>query len=623
MRGGTQGQNLFLMNDIPLYFTQHALGLTSAYNPTIVQSAELYKAGFPACYGDKISSVIDVKTIEPSLTKRSGEFEIGLISSKAFINLPLKKDKLGIYVSGRVSNFTPLLALISTFTEKNNTHFGISFSDINAGLKYKMDEKNTLNFDFFRIGDNWNVKQDDISGLITFLKDNSQMNFALNWKSDFNSSVNNKLLVYFDSYTSTQNNKTVAELEAHSKKTYLQEYGTNISTINISDKIEWKLNQKINIVAGIDFKNYKINPLYINFSDSIKINANYKPAYLNEFVLFGQSDINITDKQKLTVGLRTSAMFEKKAFYNLEPRVSYQVQLPNNYSLSSSLSRMTQPIHRVANSGLGFPTEIYVSSNANLPPEKSWITSLGMSKEIHGLNNQISFKSDIWYKKMEDILEFFDGMDAYKMVTTGYNVYDKNQQVVTPGKETAYGVDFSFSLSKKHTAVFADYTLMHALSQFADLNFGKPFNSPTDIRNVFTITVSQKLSPTLLLSVNWQFNSGRPITIPTYVLPKPQTDFTNNNVSYSNSDFIFLYTERSNYRTKPFHKLDISFTNNFLLWKKYQSFATFGLYNVYNQSNPFSYVMTIKKDGNDKYIPVLESISVFPIIPMFSLRVSF
>lgn len=622
VRGGNQGQNLYLMNNVPLYFTQHALGFMSAFNPNIVQNAELYKAGFPARYGGKISSVVTVNTIEPSLTKRNGEFEIGLISSKAFINLPLIKDKVGVYVSGRFSNFTPLLVFANMFSEKKDTHFGISFSDINAGVKYKIDERNHIKLDFFRIGDNWNIAQDDRKALTTFRKNNSQMNLSLNWTKSVNNSIENKLLLYIDDHCSMQSDQIEIVLPDDTKREKTQGYRTNITSLNISDELNWSINKMLSINSGFSYKDNMFSPLdYV-----IDLNANEskkKALHFHEFSLFTQSDIRLTDKQNLSIGLRVTTAFNKQLFFSLEPRLTYQIQLPNNYSMSSSLSKMTQTTHRIANSGLGLPIEIYVPSTTSFLPEKSWIYTVGGGKEIYKTKCRISLKTDFWYKQMENIVEFCDDMDAYNILLNGYDIYDENQQAITTGKGKAYGTDFSLSFHRKNTTVLVDYTWMRAINQFDKLNNGKPFNSPTDIRNSLSVTVSQKLLATLLFTANWQIRSGKPITIPSNILPQPTIDFSNNTVSLSETQFIFLYNERNNFRITPFHKLDISITQNFLIKKRYQSSFSVGLYNAYNQANFFLYTLSVKETRENGYVSQLNSVSIFPIVPFISFSTKF
>ena len=216
-------------------------------------------------------------------------------------------------------------------------------------------------------------------------------------------------------------------------------------------------------------------------------------------------------------------------------------------------------------------------------------------------------------------------MDALTMLTKGHNVYSKNQQVLTTGNGKAFGLDFSFSFHQKKMTIIADYTLMKAVNQFDELNEGKTFAAPTDIRNSLSLTWSYKFKHNILFSANWLFNSGRPITVPTRILPNANFNLAENNIDFEhfNTPFIFQYTERNNYRTKVFHKLDVSITKNFLIKKKHQSSFSLGLYNAYNQSNPFLYSLAVKSDGKGNYRPVLNSVSVFPVLPSFNWRVKF
>jgi len=631
VRGGTHGQNLYLLNDVPLYFTQHALGLTSAYNPSIVRSVELYKAAFPAKYGGKVSSILAVNSIEPTLAKLTGEAEIGLLSSKMMVNIPVLKNKLGIYVAGRISNFTPFLKLANSFTEKNDTHIGIAFTDLNAGMKYKADDKNEFKFDFFRISDSWNVRQKDFEDLTTMLKENKQQNIALSWDYTKNEKIQNQLKFYVDNFVSSQSNKIDTELKNQPSKTYEQAFSSGITSCNFSDNFSFQLHPAVKLSLGASYQLSLIHPLSFVVADSAVIDRRkLSDIHFNEASSYVQTNFNIADKHKFSIGLRAVEMGSKKLFFSLEPRINYQIQLPEKYSLGFSVSKMTQAIHRVANSGLGLPLEIFVPSSENLVPEESWIASLGGGKEINLSEYRISLKTDLWYKQLKNILEFQDGMDAYRMLMQGNNVYDADQRVVTYGKGKAYGLDFSFSVNKKKTSLIVDYTLMRAVNQFAELNNGKPFDASTDIRNTLSLTLSHKFAYNLLLSANWQFNSGRPITVPTQVLPHPNINLENNTIDTGNNlnydlstMYLFLYGERNNYRTRAFHKLDISLTKNFLIKRRFQSSFSIGLYNAYNQLNPFMYNVAVNRNSDGTYRPVLNSVSVFPIMPSFSIRMKF
>ena len=626
VRGGTHGQNLYLMNDVPLYFTQHALGLTSAYNPAIIGSGDFYKAAFPAKYGGKVSSILAINTIAPSLTKWSGEFEMGLISSKGMINIPLKKDKIGLFLSGRVSNFTPLLGAFNILASKDNTKIGIYFSDWNAGLKYRISESDELNVDFFRVSDSWDMSQKDFDDLTSVKKQNSQINLSLNWKRKLSENSENKFTFYADHFFHGQTNGVETAIIDQTKRYTSYGFNSAISTVKVSDIFSLQLNEKVHLSLGGSYQDNIIHPLQFNSAEELNQKSNsISLIHLHEGSLFSEAIISLTEKQRLNLGLRATAVGSKEVFSSLEPRASYLLQLPQNYSLSASISRMTQPIHRVANSGLGIPTEIFVPSFQLMPPEKSWVASFGVGKEMFNTNNRITMKADAWYKELAEIIEFKDGMDALTMLTKGHNVYSKNQQVLTTGNGKAFGLDFSVFFHQKKMTVIADYTLMKAVNQFDELNEGKTFAAPTDIRNSLSLTWSYKFKHNILFSANWLFNSGRPITVPTRILPNANFNLSENNIDFEhfNTPFIFQYTERNNYRTKAFHKLDVSITKNFLIKKKHQSSFSLGLYNAYNQSNPFLYSLAVKSDGKGNYRPVLNSVSVFPVLPSFNWRVKF
>lgn len=637
VRGGEQGQNLFLLNGVPLYFTEHAFGLTSAYNPSIVQSAQFYKSAFPVWYGGKISSILDVRTIVPSLTKSNGEVEVGLLMTKAMWNKPLIKNKLGMYVSGRIFNLTPLMAVLDLQPESEyQEHFRIAFADFNAGLKYRLNDRNDFRLDVFRIGDNW-VDKSISNGTYetdtySFGKNDVQYNSSLTWHHQMNEKTGNELNAYYDHYQSSLNDLSQYEYASdHSTIFNEYRYKTGVSTFHLSDVLSWQLKPSIDFLSGMELNEYCMMPTrYEKRQDSVTVITEHKNQWFTETDLFTQSDFQLTKNQKFSIGLHMSLFGHNKVFASFEPRLSYLIQLPKHYSFSVSVNKMSQAIHNVVNFGIGVPFQLYIGSNANFQPETSWQYDLGMGKEIKAADFNMSFKVDAWYKTMNHILAFYDNYNAYVFFEQNGDVYGDNQQYLAVGNRVAKGVDLSSYFNFSKTSVTANYTLMSAVDQFNDLNDGLPFASPTDIRHTFSIFASYQLTSRLVLSADWQYHSGRPITIPVKVMPNPSYDYDANTFymnhpnEYShNYEYLFLYGQRSNYYTKAFHKLDISLTKNYLIKRKYKSSFTFGLYNAYNRANAYTYKINIVKQTDGTYKPVLQSISIFPILPSFSWRMEF
>ncbi|HEY5591646.1 MAG TPA: TonB-dependent receptor [Paludibacter sp.] len=624
VRGGLHGQNLYLLDGIPLYSTEHFFGMVSVYNPTIIKSARLYKSGFPAEYGGKISSVINVQTEDADLKKFKGEAEIGMLTSKLALNIPLVKDKLALSIAGRISNYSIFDIISPLLPESTGTRFGVHFGDINANLFWKLSEKDKLKLTFLSNTDGFDVKStmSDYTDQTWFK--NHQQNLGLNWYKTISAKAENHLLAYADIYGYDFG---VVQQDITSKQ--IAQVLTGINSMGLVDKFDYKISDKLNLNAGVSVKSFGFSPIHYNINDSninsVKVTDQIR---LNEGVVFAESEYQLAKQQTLTAGLRLSTIGnDDKTFTNIEPRIGYHGIFANDYSISVSAGRMTQPVHRVANSGLGFSFEMFYPAGSTLLPESSWNFSIGGAKDFSWKNHKLSVKVDAWYKTMENIVEFQDGYDAYYTIlfAAQSNIIRDTKKYLAQGNGKAYGIDFSANYDIKNLRLTADYTLMKAENQFDQLNFGRPFAAPTDIRNSLSLTSELKLSESWSLSATWQYNSGKPITVPSYIFANPTSIYKTNAVQdYDGNTFQRVVTERNNYRTKPFHKLDVSFNHNYKTRKKHlDARISLGIYNIYNRANPYLYYIDGVQNADKTYTPVLKSMSMFPILPSFSWSLKF
>jgi len=621
VRGGLHGQNLYLLDGIPLYSTEHFFGMVSAYNPLIVKSANLYKSAFPTEYGGKISSVIDVFTKDADLHKFAGEAEISLLTTKLALNIPIVKDKLAISVAGRLSNYS-LINLKSLFGDDNTSKIAFHFKDINANLYWKLSDRDKLKLTWFNNSDGMDVStiQNDILNA-TWI-DNRQMNVGLNWTHTVSENATNRLFVYADSYVFDFG------LSYKGLKTTLNQINqmlTGVRSIGAEDTYRFKLSDKLTLISGGSIKSNGFSPIQINRTDSSSTSIQSSPLIRQlEGVLFGETTYKVTGNHLLTTGLRLSTIGNAdNQFTNVEPRINYQGNLTKNLSISASVSRMTQPVHRIANPGLGFSFEVFMPSGKTLLPESSWNYSLGMAKDVKLNANNFSVKAEAWYRSLQNILEFRDGYDAMTFWRIGQVKTLKANEVVAQGNGKAYGVDISADYSMQNWSLSADYSLMKAENQFDDLNNGRPFDASTDIRHAMSLTLERKLSPTLIFSATWQYRTGRPITVPVAVFIYPVLNPETGKLDDPYLSYNIVEGERNNYRTRPFHKLDFSLTQRYKAFRRYDASFSVGVYNLYNRANPYMYYVksNIQPDGSSK--PVLMSVSIFTMMPSFNWSVKF
>jgi len=145
VRGGSPDQNLIFLDGVPLYNVSHLFGLVSVFNPSVVGNVDLLKDGFPARYGGRLSSVVDVTTKNGRKDKIGGEIQTGIISSKIFLNGPLTK-KGNFMVSARRSLFEAFTYPLFWFSNspEGKDRFNYFLYDVNAKAEFSLSEKDNL-----------------------------------------------------------------------------------------------------------------------------------------------------------------------------------------------------------------------------------------------------------------------------------------------------------------------------------------------------------------------------------------------------------------------------------------------------------------------------------------------
>ena len=628
VRGGTHGQNLFMLDNVPLYSTQHMFGMVSVYNPSIIKSAALYKAGFPAEYGGRVASVIDVRTKDANLEKFGGDFEISIPATKTSFNIPIIKNKLGFNLAARISNYS-LSHLIPKSKSSTMSDFRLGFSDINANLLYLPSKDDEIKLMLFRTNDNMTISDNYISNHNSTKNANNQTILALNWSRKLSEITSNNLHFYADGYSLLFKKQSEYFSGSNTKpETDKMQSNSNIYSLGFENKLSKQHTSIFNSTLGISFKSFFFSPFNTNNND---VSNNKVVKYKTHFETnaYYQAKYAISNGHNFDLGLRLSSFGNaEKWHYSLEPRLAYNANFDNNFSVSTSASRMSQNIHRVANPGLGLPMELFHATDSYLSPQSSWIYALGFAKDIKSGKNLLTFKTDFWYKEMNNLVEFKDGFDALSIVLQRNLIVNNSSDYLTQGKGNAYGVDVSavYAFNKFKTSV--DYTLMQARNVFTELNEGKWFDASTDIRHSLSLVFEYQIKREWSVTVNWQLQTGRPLTLPTAIMPANEIDFENakvdilRDIQETYNPFQFVETERNNFRARAFHKLDIAFNRTYMIRKKYHAKLSFGVYNVYNRHNPAFYFV-----GNEKvngiYYPKLKSMSLFPILPSITWGVKF
>lgn len=619
IRGGTQGQNLFLLDGLPLYTTTHFFGMASAYNPAAIRGADLYKAAFPARFGGKVASVLDVQTVDADLQHCRGEAEIGLLSAKGALHLPLVKNRLGLFLAGRLSTYS-LINAVTLFTD-NSYDINLNFNDLNVNLLWKPTDKDVLKLTGFSNADRFNIDQPDGQQLIIGRIENSQRNACLSWQRQYDVNRRQTLNLYADQYTfrygGGMDNLTRTDYTGFNTT-------TTIRSLSANTTYEAHIHPVVQLTAGGAYSHYWLRPVNTLYSNELSIPTKQGLVAFTDMALFGEARWQLTKQHQLDAGLRlNNVVNDNEHFLALEPRISYHGHLSDHYALSASLSKMTQSLHKVQNPGLGMPLELFVPSGGWMKPQQAWIFSVGAGRQQSWSFAAVSLKTDLWFKQLDNLVEFKDGYDAQRILVYQSDFSQRSSSFLCQGSGYAFGIDVSGHITFNKLSYTLDYTWMKATNRFDDLNQGHPFPASTDIRHALSMTLDYACSPSIRLSANWQYRSGSPVTVPTSYALVPAYDFATGTPSPNGSTFVWMTTQRNNERTLPFHKLDLTLTRNVLVFRRFQGAVSFGVYNVYNRSNPYLYFLDTQKDSDGSPKPVLKSLSAFPVMPSISFRMVF
>lgn len=608
VRGGSPDQNLILLDDVPLYYVAHFGGFLSVFNADAINDVKLIKGGFPARYGSRLSSVLDIRMKEGNMQKLSVQGTIGLLSSKISIEAPIIKNKLSFIVSAR-KNLLPIFKLMGTGLSYN-------FYDLNAKLNYRLSSKDKLFFSYY-MGDDI-VAMKEKTGI-------SEHNSTVKWGNTllafrWNHIYNNKLFSNVTLSNTYYRYKNVFEYKIETdsiNKNMDNSLLTGINDLNFKVDYTYLVNSKINFKFGANsiyhtfipndekFSQSGTEVLTIDENYSSKVNAIENAIYLESELKFNRVNANL--------GVRYSSYHIKNSnYYSLEPRILLNYILREDLSLKYSFSKMNQYVHLLTYSGTGMPSDYWMPTNENVKPENSIQNTLGIAKTFY--NRKFELSVEAYHKTLNNLITFIPGESLLGNLDNWEKVIEKG------GSGLNYGIEFFLQKKTGNTTGWLGVTLAKAERTFENINYGKSYSFKYDRLLDISIVANHKINKGIILSATWTYGTGYPITLATE--------------HYSiNGEDIFIYKEKNSYKMRDYHRLDIAV--NFKKKTKWgERTWTISVFNLYNRQNPYYYYYNrelIKSNNNSSgysFTPVYGELklyqkSLFSIFPSVSYSFKF
>ena len=598
VRGGATDQNLILFNGANIYNPSHLFGFFSAFDPDVIKDVTLYKSSIPANFGGRISSVLDITSLDGNDKKISGSAGVGPLTGKVTLEGPIIKDKTTFVAGIRTTYSNWLFKLLPSEYEKSKA----SFEDATIHISHKVDNKNNIYLNGYISGDKFNLNSDT-----TYQYYNKNAN--VKWKHNFNNRFYGVLSAGIDHYdykVSSEDNPVNAYQLAYK----INQYKANLD-------FSYFLNNKHKLAFGLSTLKYKINsgtydPLG---KGSLVVADSVEAEHALESAAYISDQFNITPDLSLEGGIRYS-LFNYlgpknvaeygyglprresnllgtnfypagkiiKTYSAPEYRISGRYSLSDNSSIKASFNTLQQYIHMLSNTTAISPTDIWKLSDPNIRPQEGTQVSLGFYKNFK--SNTIETSVEVYYKWIKNYLDYKSGAVLIM------NHHIETDVFSTKGK--SYGIEL---LAKKSTGKlngWASYTYSRSLIRQNDplagelVNGGNYYPSNFDQPHNATMIGNYRITHRYSVSLNVTYSTGRPITLPVGVY------------DYAGSARL-LYSDRNEYRIPDYFRTDFSVNidGNHKVKQLTHNSWTVGVYNFTAQKNAYS-VYFVSQNGTIK-----------------------
>ncbi len=620
VRGGNSGGNMILLDGVPVYNAQHAVGLFSVFNSSIIKNARFLKGDFPARYGGSLESVLDIRTRDGNKKKLGGEFDLGVFTIKGVLEGPITDGKSSMLVSFRRTYLDIWSKAFSNVlsNEVRTKDFSYYFYDLNMKMNFEINNKNRIHFNFYKGKDDFlnnslEYKSKDKELEIINNKDKWEWGntlISLQWNSQIGKKAFVNTSLFYSGYNLNSNTSHVSILPNESDKYFYSGriLESEINDLGIKIDFDYAANTSNYCKFGIQSLKHNINPfVYVNtkiipkISDIPKIEdikssiIGYENNSLEHRIYF-EDKINIRNSSVLNIGLHY-ALFDTqdKLYQSFEPRIIFRTILNRKIVFSTSIARMSQFMHLLTNNGLGLPSEILLPSSKRLHPESIWHFGAGM---IFNIRANLNFSIKTYYKYATNVVEQKNGSNFIVSKNSNWEDY------IPGGKGKMYGIETELNYSLPKFKLMLNYTYSKSKRSYRHILNGKYLDYRFSRTHYINLLAFFKMTDKMIFSFSSVFGSGNPYTLPTQLTPEGE----------------MLYEVSNNYKLPFYHRIDIGVVSKFKV-KGINQELKLGIYNLLSRRNPF--YVTFKGNEGKLLKADFKEVYVFPIFPSIKYKVNF
>ncbi|GHB32625.1 TonB-dependent receptor [Mongoliitalea lutea] len=616
VRGGGMDQNLILLDGVPLYNISHIGGIFSIFNADVISDVELIKGGFPARYGGRLSSVLNIKAKEGNRLRSETSGAIGLVSSRIAHEAPINRGKGSFIVAGRRSYLDLFTRPISKRASKGEFSLGYDFYDFNGKVNYDLSEKDKILFSMYSGRDKGIVRSEDRKFLSETKNSFEWGNFLASMK--WTRRINDKILSNFSAgYTRYEFLVDLTHEDKVEKRDISYIFKSGIEDIHLKYDWETLIGSGHLVRAGVQYINHFFFPGVSVFSqqsasESVRTRTGSFDVRANDLSFFVEDEWEISRTLSANIGLRyNNYLVNGESYDSFQPRVNVRYMLSETSSMKASYATMQQNVHLLNNTGVGLPVDLWVPATEQTQPQFSAQWTLAYNRR---LSRSLELSGEVFYKDFKHLIAYSDGINW--MEGTG----DWQEKIERDGVGRAYGLELFLQKKMGKASGWLGYTLSRSEMRFENINSGNFFPHRFDRTHDIGLTLVYEFSKDFNFSFNWVYGTGEAITL----ARSRHLGITRGLINFNNErslPTIEFYGDRNSFRMRAYHRADVGL--RFSKDKK-RGVRTWNLsfYNAYNRANPFYYTWS-RDNVNDWNNLSLRQVAMFPIIPAFNYEFRF
>lgn len=608
VRGGTPDQNLFLLDGTDVYNPEHAFGLFSTFNMDAIKKVEVYKGGFSAEYGGRLSSVINVTNNDGNRNKFEGKVSLSLLALNTTLQGPIGKF-------GSLSGSLRRTYFDQTLGKVIDEIPDYYFLDGNLKAFFDIDETNKLIISFYGGIDDLNFTLDkNRQESLGFDYVWGNQTGSINWRSIISPKLFGNFWITGSRFFSDFNFDDVDFKEENV-----------IRDVTLKGALEYFFDDHWNFNFGFEQKNVS-GGLKQKFTGGRVDVSKHRILY----TLYLNSKWKPNPLWDIEFGVRANYFDSDKDYKNLDPRLSIKYRLTETSNLKFATGIYHQYANRIPRL---FFVSIWTSADEYVKGSSASHFILGYQRE---LAKNIEFEIEGYFKNYTNIYSynptFLADIKPDTYTEDNLPLFNSSRGLFNEGSGKSFGVEFLVRKDVGAITGWVAYSLARTEFTINRVNKENPFTprhdrthainivSSLDLNNMFNelsgrqfVNYDKKWN----LGLNFTFFSGQPITLPSsvyFINQFPDWEPSNNSLA--------IYPSGINEFRLPFYaRLDLSLTYE-INYKGWSLAPYLQIFNLLNRKNVW-FIEYKNELKNGTIYQEVNNITMFPILPSIGVNVRF